>query len=70
MDNPHREVVEFVLEQAANQPIAKRSRLYRGLALFAGDDLLAPQLKQMAADLEAADHRCREFAFRFANTKP
>ena len=62
----YREVAEFVIEQAALQPLSKRIRLYRGLSKLCGDEVHAPQLEKLANDLEAADLRCREFAFRFS----
>lgn len=63
-------VVEFCLEHAEAAPVARRAFLYRGLAEFCGDAAEQSTLLQLAADLEAADRRCREFAFRYAEGGP
>lgn len=58
-------VMDFCLEHAAEVSVARRVSLYRGLASFCGDATEAAQFCKLADDLEAADHRCREFAFHF-----
>jgi hypothetical protein len=61
----HTELFEFVLEQAEGQPAPKKARLYRALAEYAGDMDLKRELLEHADIIEDADHRCREFVFRF-----
>jgi hypothetical protein len=58
-------VMDFCLENAEQAPVSRRVLLYRGLAEICGDLREQKNLKQMAADLETADRRCREFRFNF-----
>lgn len=60
-------VVEFCLDHAPEAPVAKQISLYRGLAEICGNPDQAAQFCELADDLEDADHRCREFAFKFKN---
>lgn len=54
------------LEAAEHWPLKRRIEVLRALAEFAGSPEEAQPLILLAADLEAADQRCREFAFQFA----
>lgn len=58
-------VLDFCLQHADAAPLARRVLLYRGLAEFCGDAKESRGFLQLAADLEAADRRCREFHFLF-----
>ena len=62
-----KQVVEFCLDHAEEAPVAKRVALYRGLADICADAQESAYLKTLANELETADHRCQEFAFRFKN---
>jgi hypothetical protein len=57
-------VLDTCLTHAEGLPPGRRALLYRGLAEFCGDAQEAADLASIAADLEDADRRCREFAFR------
>jgi hypothetical protein len=59
--------MEFCLENAEQVPVSRRISLYRGLAEICGDLQEQKELRDMAADLEAAELRCREFRFNFGN---
>lgn len=59
-------VVESCLAHAESLPIRRRAALYRALAEFCGVPNQSADLRAIASDLETADHRCREFAFRFS----
>lgn len=52
-------------EHAQSLPVARRAKFYRGLAEFCGDKTEGAEFNQIAAELEAADRRCREFHFQF-----
>lgn len=54
------------LGTAEQLPTIKRAELFRALADYSGDDKQAADLVALATSLELADHRCREFAFVFA----
>lgn len=58
-------VLDFCLEHVESAPLSKRVFIYRGLAEFCGDDSLSREFLQLASDLESADRRCKECAFRF-----
>jgi hypothetical protein len=58
-------VVETCLQAANDLPVTRRASLYRALADFCGVPQQSADLQKMAADLEAADRRCQEFAFAF-----
>lgn len=60
-------VLKFCLKHAQSAPVAERVSLYRGLAEFCGDKKQAAEFCNLAHDLEQAELRCREFAFRFNN---
>jgi hypothetical protein len=62
-------MIAFAIEQAAALPVLQRIRVYRGAAAALAEDVKARELRALADDLEAADHRCREFAFRI-QTQP
>lgn len=63
----NREVLfRFVLDKAESAPTSNRAAIYRALAEFAGDPKQTRELKSLAEDLEQAEFRCREFAFRFS----
>lgn len=66
MLSPHEKIIQFVLEQSAQQPLCKRISLYRSLAEIAGSPKDTQQLKTLADELECADARCAEFAFHFS----
>lgn len=59
-----RSVISFCLERAPEAPVQKRVKLYRGLAEFCGNPEIAAEFRSEAAQLEAADKRCLEFAFK------
>ena len=59
------EVVNFCLDHAEQVPVTRRVSLYRGLAEICADAQESAALNKLADELEAADRRCREFAFRF-----
>jgi hypothetical protein len=63
--NPIQVVVSVCLEAADTLPASRRVQLYRSLAEICGCPTEASQFKALANDLEAADRRCREFAFQF-----
>lgn len=65
MNDPHQELFEFVLDKAEQEPTAKRVRLYRALASYAGSPAEARNLRTLADALEKADRSCREFVFNF-----
>ena len=56
-------LIEFVLAEAQNLPPAKQIAVYRGLS-----DLLPPKdgwaLLELVRELETAEKRFREFAFK------
>lgn len=58
-------LVEFVLRHAANEPVHQRVKVYRALASYLGHTKQEKELLDRAGELEAADRRCREFAFQF-----
>lgn len=64
MDNPIVIVIQTCLEAAPSMPVHRRVSLYRALAEICGCPQETASLRQLADDLEAADHRCQEFAFR------
>jgi hypothetical protein len=70
MDKSRQIVFNEFLRLNECQPIAVRVRNYRALAELLGDIPEATDLRVQARELEVADHRCREFAFRFANPQP
>lgn len=53
----------FVLDRLTEAPLRTRCSLYRALAELCGDEREARELRALAAMLESADRRCREFAF-------
>ena len=57
-------------DHAQSLPVPRRAKLYRGLAEFCGSHEQAAEFNQLAGDLEAADRRSREFAFKFNNPQP
>jgi hypothetical protein len=69
LNKDHMEVVAFVLEQIDRASGSRKARIYRGLADLCGDDAEAKELRKMASDIEAVDHRCQEFAFKFNRKK-
>lgn len=65
VSNARQTVIDFCLERAEESPVPERIKLYRGLSDICGDEILSVELEKMAEGLEAAEGRCREFAFRF-----
>jgi hypothetical protein len=63
--NQHEKLVQFVLEQSAEQPLSRRISLYRSLAEIVGNQKDTLRLKRLAEELERADKRCAEFTFQF-----
>lgn len=57
-------VIETCLTHAESLPPMKRAELYRCMAESCGTEQEAADLVLLASDLESADRRCREFAFR------
>ena len=70
MVNPRTELFEFVLAKLENEPIHRKVRILRALSHYAGEAELTNKLTTLAADLEAAEKRCREFAFQFQKGNP
>ncbi len=64
--NQHNELIQFVLDAAEREPAARRGRIYDALAEICGDPSDADRLKELAAQLRAADANCREFMFGFS----
>lgn len=64
-----RTIIEFCLEHAESASVQKRISLYRGLAEICGDKADAAKLRSVADELEAADKRCREFAFQVRESR-
>lgn len=64
MTDPWTELCEAVLTYAETQPIEKRIRLMRILADYAGDPDRTAEMRQHAAELEAAHYRCRELRLK------
>lgn len=60
-------VLDFCLDNASQASVGQRVLLYRGLAKFCADEAENAQFSKLADDLEAADQRCREFAFQIKN---
>lgn len=58
-------IINFVLDQAIDQPSRKRIQIYRALATFSGDPGEAKRLSGLADDLECAEKKSREFNFEF-----
>lgn len=58
--------LEVLLRASVNEPIRNRCAVYRTAAEWCGNEVEATKLKRLAAELEAADRRCREFAFQFS----
>lgn len=61
----HATIVSFVLEKAADEPVAKRIQLYRSLAQIIGNDEESAGLLAQANALEQAEIACAQFAFSF-----
>ncbi len=59
-------VFSAALEASESRPLHQRIEILRALAEFAGSPDEATPLIALADDLEAADRRCREFAFQFS----
>jgi hypothetical protein len=60
------DLIQFVLESAAEQPIRKRIVLYRGLARICGEEREARQLNRMADDLQESEKLHAELIFSFS----
>jgi len=63
-------LLNFVQEQAEDQPVRRRVQIYRGLSDVLPDPECRKVLVAQANVLENADRRCREFVFRFQNPQP
>lgn len=59
-------LIQFTLEQATTQPVAKRIELYRTLAAICGDVVERKELLAMADQLEQSEKTFREFVFSFS----
>lgn len=57
-------VLSAALEAGESWPTSKRVQLLRAISEFAGTPEASEPFNKLADDLEAADRRCREFAFR------
>jgi hypothetical protein len=66
MPNSRQVVFEAVLEAAQAKPLPERIQLLDATAEIIGVPALTKELKQQVADLKAAEHRFREFRFRFS----
>lgn len=58
--NNWRELCDVVLAAIEHDPVEKRIRLMRTLADLSGDPDTTADMRQHAAELEAAHYRCRE----------
>lgn len=58
--------LEAALAAAHDAPLTDRVRIYRGVAIGLGDGEQAELLLRLAAELEAANQRCFEFARQFS----
>lgn len=67
--NPHEQLVKFVLEQSATQPVPMRVALYRSLAEIVGHSGDTQKLNALANELEKAEAHCAEFTFQFSQPK-
>lgn len=65
MANNHQHLVAFVLEYSQQLPITRRAQVLRGLAEKMAISTERKELIAQAESLEAADRRCREFAFNY-----
>lgn len=65
MNDDVEQMMLFVMEQAEREPLARRVRIYRGLARLCGDAAEQKKLTALAMDLEKADSLCRELNFSF-----
>jgi hypothetical protein len=59
------ELIEFVLQEAEHQPVARRVKIYRGLAGICGDEMESRQLNMIADELDKTERRSAEFIFKF-----
>jgi hypothetical protein len=69
MITPWQELCDAVLDYANDKPVEKRIRLMRILADYAGDPDRTAELRQHAAELEAAHYRCRELHLKLTEIK-
>jgi hypothetical protein len=67
MNNPQAELFAFVLEKLEAEPPARRARLLRALAEYAGHPKATAELHSLANTIEATEARYQEFAFQFRN---
>lgn len=65
MNEDHKALIKFVLEQAENQSIDRRAAIYRGLAGVCGDELEAKHLKLVADDLSRASQALASLQLQF-----
>lgn len=63
-------VIDFCLEHAADAPVKRRVKLYRGLAEFCGDTQQAAHFNAAARDLESVDARILELGLPFRQMQP
>lgn len=62
-------ILDFCISKSELEPIRERVKLYRALANICGSPQLAAKLCHHADELEAADKRCREFAFQVRESR-
>ena len=58
------ELTEFVLTSLEHEPVERRIRIMRTIADLAGDPARTAEIRQHAAELEAAHYRCRELLLK------
>lgn len=60
-----RELFDFVLDKSANELPAKRVRILRALAEYAGDPETATTIKRLAKEIESAEASFTELSLQF-----
>lgn len=63
--NEHEQLIAYVLQHSANEPVRKRITLLRALASIAGDSKNEKTIRELALNLDRADRLCRDFEFSF-----
>jgi hypothetical protein len=64
--NEHEFFIEWALAKAAGEPLVRRVKIYRAMSDFVGGEKERESLLSLASELEEADRRCQEFAFKFS----
>jgi hypothetical protein len=64
-ENPASIVCEFALRHAPAAPLPERSRLYRAIALIAGDEKRAIEMNALAQELDDIEARHQQLLLNF-----